>query len=467
VLRGRLLAALALVAITGTLAAGQANDAVTFTKDIAPILQKSCQSCHRPDGVAPMPLITYEHARPYARSIKARTQIRDKAGVMPPWYIEKAVGIQKFKDDISLSDAEIAKIAAWADNGAPRGNPADMPPPRTFADADAWQIGTPDLVVSSPTVDIKAVAPDWFGAIGDAPTNLTEDRYVAAVQVREVNDSRGKSSGRAKTVGGLYVFHHAAFVVVAGGDAAAGTAPTSTSIWPVHEVGRNADIFDVNAGRPLPANSRVIFNSIHMHANGIDTKARLEVGFKFHPKGYKPTANFMPLFIGDGPNLDIRPLEANQRLDAYYTLPQNAKISTYEPHMHAPGVRMCLEAIYGITVQTLNCSGYDHNWVRTYWYDDDSAPLLPKGTILHVVGYFDTTPANKNVADPRNWSGSGHRSVDNMLINLMQAIYLNDEQFQAEMAKRRERLQLTQGQTVIGCPLCGNAPAAPRAAGQN
>ena len=116
-------------------------------------------------------------------------------------------------------------------------------------------------------------------------------------------------------------------------------------------------------------------------------------------------------------------MEANQRVDAYFTLPQHMKISTYEPHMHAPGVRMCLEAIWGVTVQTLNCSKYDHNWVRAYWYADDAAPLLPKGTILHVVGYFDTTPANRNVPDPRNWSGSGHRSVDNMMINLMQAIY--------------------------------------------
>jgi hypothetical protein len=97
--------------------------------------------------------------------------------------------------------------------------------------------------------------------------------------------------------------------------------------------------------------------------------------------------------------------------------------------------------------------------VRAYWYADDAAPLLPKGTILHVVGYFDTTPANRNVADPRNWSGSGHRSVDNMMINLMQVITLTDEQFEAELAKRRQSLGLKGGETVIGCPLCGVAPA--------
>src|SRR6266496_2037460 len=120
---------------------------VTFSKDIAPILQRSCQNCHRPDGVAPMSLVTYEDVRPWARAIKTRTGIGPRAGVMPPWYVEKNIGIQKFHNDPSLSDDEIATIAKWADSGAPRGNPADMPPPKVYADHNAWAIGTPDLIV--------------------------------------------------------------------------------------------------------------------------------------------------------------------------------------------------------------------------------------------------------------------------------------------------------------------------------
>jgi mono/diheme cytochrome c family protein len=451
-----LLSVLALTTAVAPVATGQSKQQVTFTRDIAPILQRSCQQCHRPDSVAPMPLLTYEEARPYARAMKARTALRDKRGAMPPWFIEKNVGIQRFKDDFSLSEGEIATIAAWADAGAPRGDPADLPAPLVFADANAWRIGTPDLIVKSPTVEMKALSPDWFGVLEPVPMGLEEDRYVAAVEVKEVNDSRGKSA--RGTVGALYLFHHASYrPITPGGGSSIGT-------WPVHEVGRNADIFDADAGRLISAGSQLMFDSVHLHANGVDTKAHLEVGFKFHPRGYKPRVTFRQLFVGNGPDLDIRGMEANQRIDAYFTLPQHAKISTYEPHMHAPGVRMCLEAIWGITVQTLNCSKYDHNWVRAYWYADDAAPLLPKGTILHVVGYFDTTPANRNVADPRNWSGSGHRSVDNMMINLMQVITLTDEQFEAELAKRRQALGLKGGETVIGCPLCGAAPAPPRAA---
>ena len=133
---------------------------VTFSKDIAPILQRSCQNCHQPNSVAPMSLIAYKEVRPWAHSIKERTALRDKRGAMPPWYIEKNIGIQHYKNDPSLSDLEIAKIAKWADNGAPEGNPADMPPPIPLVDGTKWTLGEPDLVVSTPEVDVKAGAPD-------------------------------------------------------------------------------------------------------------------------------------------------------------------------------------------------------------------------------------------------------------------------------------------------------------------
>src|SRR6516162_10334945 len=103
--------------------AGAAAGEITFTKSIAPILQRSCQNCQRPEGVAPMPLTTYEEVRPWAREIKQRTLLGPHAGVMPPWYVEKDIGIQNFQNDFSLRDEEIGMIAKWVDNGAPRGNP--------------------------------------------------------------------------------------------------------------------------------------------------------------------------------------------------------------------------------------------------------------------------------------------------------------------------------------------------------
>jgi hypothetical protein len=424
---------------------------VTFAKDIAPILQRSCQNCHRPNGVAPMPLITYEDVRPWARAIKTRTGVGPRAGVMPPWYIEKNIGIQGYKDDPSLSDEEVAKMAKWADSGAALGNPADLPAARVFEDDRAWRIGKPDLVVRMKDLVVKASAPDWWGEVPSVATGLTEDRYVAALEIKEVNDVKPGGGDGRHTVGGRYVVHHMIWRTSVPG---AEQQDPLAGFWPVHEVGRNPDFFDPDSGRMLKANSDIVSDSVHLHSNGRDTMAHLEVGFKFHPKGYEPRLKPAFIALGNGVDIDIKPMEANQQLHAYAVLQEHTRIVTFEPHLHAPGMRMCLEAIWGINIQTLTCAGYDHNWVRGYAYADDYAPLLPKGTILHIIGYMDNSPANKNIPDPRNWQGSGNRSVANMFIDLGMRVSLSDEQFEAEMAKRREKLHLTRNDVVIGCPLC-------------
>jgi hypothetical protein len=465
ILRTMVAVALAVSVLPAAMSATQAppqtaaaGDQVTFAKDIAPILQRACQRCHRPDSIAPMSLMTYEEVRPWARAIKARTSLGPRSGVMPPWYMEKNIGIQKYKDDPSLSAEEIAKIAKWIDSGAPFGNPADLPPAQVFADARQWQIGKPDLIVSTPTIQMKAMSPDWWGAIGEAETGLTEDRYVAAVEYKEISESQGQVA--RQTVGGRFIVHHLSTRIVVGDepqDAAAGGLPT-------HEVGRNPDIFDPDAGRLLRAGSKLVFSSAHLHSNGRDTKSHIDIAFKFHPKGYQPrkTIRRMGLF-GNSMNLDIRPMEANQKFQAFTVLADNAKIVAFEPHMHAAGVRMCLDAIWGagVSFETLSCVGYDHSWVRIYTFADDAAPLLPKGTILRITGTFDNTPANKNVADPRNWSGLGHRSIDNMMNQLGEIQYLTDEDFQREMVQRRIKLGLKERQSVLGCPLCGTAKLPP------
>ena len=447
------------LASTGTLHAGQTvaadHSSVTFTKDIAPILQRSCQICHRPDSVAPMSLLTYQEARPWARAMKMRTSIGPRAGVMPPWYVEENIVIQRYKNNPSLSDEEIARIGAWADNGAPEGNPADLPPPLNWSTA-AWSIGEPDLITVLPDITVKGDAPDWWGEIETTPVGNTKDRYVAALEFKEINNVVPAARSR-DTVGGRFIYHHMIWstqVVGDDGEQDEERQRGTTTGWPVHEVGRNADIFDAKAGRLLSANSSVVSNSLHLHSNGRDTTGHLEIAWKFHPEGYEPEFRRVGRGLGNALDIDIRPMLANQELHAYSVLQQNQKISTFEPHLHAPGQRMCLEAIWGMNIETLTCVGYDHNWVRTYEYEDDYAPLLPKGTILHIVGYMDNSPTNRNIPDPRNWQGSGNRSVANMFIDLGLGVELSDEQFIAEMAERRERLGLGPNDHTLGCPLC-------------
>ena len=131
-------------------------------------------------------------------------------------------------------------------------------------------------------------------------------------------------------------------------------------------------------------------------------------------------------------------------MDGYYTMPQHGLMTTYEPHMHGTGKRMCVEALYpDQRREMLNCSAYDPGWVKVYVYEDGYAPLLPKGTVVHVIGWYDNTSKNRNVADPRNWKGWGNRSIDDMFILLPKVTFLDEEQY-AEVVAEREAMQQSQ-----------------------
>lgn len=436
---------------------GQGAPQVTFTKDVAPILQRSCQRCHGPNGLAPMALTTYQEVRPWAKAIKQKISSRE----MPPWFIEKNIGIQRFKDDPSLSDEEIATIARWVDGGVPQGNPADMPPARQFPAAGAWTLNEPDLVVSSPTFTLKAVAADWHGPLeGLAPTGLTEDRWVKSVEVREFRPEEAKLDKPAGPAGGLNLFtvHHSSVNVAAeeqeGEGEGAGARLRSGRVDQLpkgivsylYEVGQNPMIFPEDVGMLLPAGAKIEFPNNHLHSIGREVKVQIQVGFTFHPKGFTPKypRGLSGLPVGGDRELDIPPGEDNVRYDHYVTLPQPVKMVTFEPHLHSSGKRMCQEAIYSNGHrETLNCAGYNHNWVKAYVYDDDVAPLLPAGTILHTTSWFNNTASNPRVVDPRNWKGLGQRSVDDMAFMLSKFLPLKDEEFKEEVAKREAKRSRT------------------------
>src|SRR6186997_1448783 len=156
---------------------------ITFTKDVAPILQQKCQVCHQPDSIGPMPLISYEDAREYAEKISRKVSQR----LMPPWHIDRTIGIQEFKNDRSLSDEQIATLVGWADGGMQRGDPKDMPPAARFPDPTGWQLakefGEPDLVVKSEPYTLAAHTQDkWFRPVSE--TGLTEPRWVRAIEIK-------------------------------------------------------------------------------------------------------------------------------------------------------------------------------------------------------------------------------------------------------------------------------------------
>jgi hypothetical protein len=433
---------------------------ITFHKDIEPVLQRSCQNCHREGGVGPMPLVTYDQVAPFAGLIEYKTGLRDRAGAMPPWYMEKDIGIQNYKNDPSLSDEEIAAISHWARSGAPKGNLEDAPDSLVFDDSLKWTAGQPDLVVKTNSVTKLSGTADWWGEIDRIPVDIEKDRYVKSVEVVEVNDVNNQAGTGRDTVGGRYIFHHMIWST-ADLDENGQRIEDSVTGWPVHEVGRNPDIFDPEAGRLLRAGSYIYSDSVHLHSNGKDTTGHLEIGFRFHPEDYEPKYERILLGLGNGVDISISGNQNNQELHAYTVLEDHTKIITFEPHLHAPGERMCLEAIWGYTVETLSCVGYDHNWVRGYAYENDATPLLPKGTILHIVGYMNNTETNPNVPDSRNWQGSGNRSVTNMFIDLGMRVKMDEDQFFEEMENRRKALSLRPNDHVIGCPLCAAPLVAP------
>ena len=441
---------IAITAMMPSTAAGQSSskEPVTFTKDIAPLFQRSCVRCHRPGSIAPMSLITYEDARPWARAIKNKTsRPADDPERMPPWFIEKNVGIQKFKDDPTLSDKEIALIAAWVDGGAPRGNPADMP--KVLLADEAWTIGTPDLIVSSPNMTLKAVAPDFYGRQGPVPTGLTEDRYVKAVEFRERRHDTGAAQRKAGDLN-YFVVHHAVIAATAGrGEARSGevdqASGTSTEerrggglfnvVW---ELGQNATIYPDVLGVKLAAGSALNFD-LHTHSVGTEATFSIDVAFKLHPKGYKPKYTNAGSFNSLTYDLDI-PGGKETVVTALYPMSRAGLVLGFEPHLHSSGRKMCWEALYPSGYQeTLNCAGYNHNWVKVYHYEDEAAPLLPKGTVVKVTAWYDNTSSNPRVADPRNWKGWGSRSIDDMLFLLSRVIWLTDEEYAQEAAARAKK----------------------------
>ena len=394
---------------------------VTFTKDVAPIFQKSCQSCHHSGTSAPMSLMTYNDARPWARAIKEKVVVRD----MPPWHLDKTVGIRKYKNDRSLNDAEIATIARWVDSGAPQGNPADMPPPLTFTSDKEWFIGTPDLLV---TTDQDFVmypnGPDWwidqFGEV-----KMPEDRWIKAMEIKPSNPK---------------IVHHAVVYAIEP-DAPAGTPETGVQL---HEyaVGKYGDIFAENTGRLLKAGTRLRFD-MHYFAVGSDQHNKTTIAFKFYPKGVTPKYQVRSIAIRNLPNdeLDIPP-NTVVRTDGYYRLNRNARIDAFQPHMHMRGRGMTLEAI-NLDNTTTILSSVDHfnfNWHINYIYADDVTPLLPAGTVLHMIGIHDNTAANRRNPDPNMWAGFGERSVDDMLQVWLDIVYLDDAEYQRQVLERKTKL---------------------------
>jgi len=417
---------------------------VTFSKDIAPIFQAKCQECHQPNSIAPMSLITYREVRPWARSIRERVVTRQ----MPPWHIDRSVGVQKFKNDMSLTDEQVATIVRWVDEGAPEGNPKDLPPAKPLVTDNEWKAvrdgyGPPDLVVRSPEFTMPAQHQDvWFRPMSDIP--IAEQRWVKIVEIRPTN------------LKGRRILHHSIAYLVLNNDPDAVSTGTSSGRrgdnaadlvnrrpqlmeW---AIGKGYDLYRPGTGKLLVPGEKISWDE-HIHAVGEDITAGSEIGVWFYKKGEEPTKrSYLIGFTGlrDARALDIPP-NSYAQTEGFTALKENTLIENFQPHFHLRGKSMQVEAILpdGSSQIISYVGNFNFNWMTNYIYADDAAPVLPKGTMIHVTAWYDNTKNNKNNPDPEQWVGYGDRTVDEMAHAWMNVVYLTDDEYKALLAQRKEK----------------------------
>src|SRR3989441_4892454 len=256
-------------------AAADAVEAPTFTRDIAPIFQEKCEACHRPDSIAPMSLMTFAEARPWARSIKARVSDRQ----MPPWQIDRTVGIQKFKNDRSLTDDQVETIVRWIDAGAPQGDPKDMPPAKQWPDGQGWNFAAafgqkePDLIIKSYYFTMPAVSQDvWDKRV--TPSGITEPRWVRAIEIRP------------ETVKGRRITHHAiAYLEQTEAGVAAGPGPPPPFMERAR--GKQGEMMRPGTGKLLLPRSKFRWD-IHYSQAREEITNKKGMGISFYTQGQEP-----------------------------------------------------------------------------------------------------------------------------------------------------------------------------------
>jgi hypothetical protein len=364
--------------------------AITYTKQVARLIQQRCQSCHRPDGVAPFALMTYEQARGWSRTMREVVAQRR----MPPWHADPRYG--KFLNDRSLTPGEIETLVNWVDAGAPKGDERDMPAPASFP--KGWTIGTPDRVVEMPQeyeVPAEGVLPYKEFTVDPG---FKEDVWVE----------------RAEAKAGCKAVHHIIIYLVQGGrpkfdflgnsTALTGTAPGDMPL-----------ILRPGQAKKIPAGARIMFE-VHYTPNGKVERDRSAVALIFAKQPPKQEVMTHAL-----PKVDIRipPGDANHREESVFTFPENRRILSLMPHMHLRGKSWEYRILYpdGRAETILNVPRYDFNWQSIYRFADP--PLLPKGARLQCIAHWDNSAANPANPDATKLITFGPQTWDEMMLGWM------------------------------------------------
>jgi hypothetical protein len=396
----------------------------TFSKDVAPIVFTKCAGCHRPGEVAPMSLTSFKEVRPWAGAIREKVASR----VMPPWHADRAYG--SFRNNPSLSQAEIDTIVGWVNAGAPEGNPKDTPGLPKFA--EGWQIGKPDQVLEMAT-DFEVPA---RGTIDyqyfEVPTNFKEDRWMQAGEVRAgdrphvhhiivyVREPEARTRANVVNIRPILAPGERPSLPSprsqTGGGAAAATVPAATRAtdnmlvnW---AVGEDAPVFTPGMAKKIPAGSTLIFQ-VHYTTNGTAGRDRSRLGLIFSKE---PPAQEIRTAAIANPVFAIPGGAADHQVEAEATFTDDVKVWTMHPHMHLRGKDMTYTATYpdGRQEIVLRVPKFDFGWQTDYWL---AQPIsLPKGSKLHVTAHFDNSAANKANPDATATVRWGDQTWEEMMI---------------------------------------------------
>jgi Copper type II ascorbate-dependent monooxygenase, C-terminal domain len=396
------LAALGTVALVSTAMGAETNGgAPTFSKDVAPILNKNCVSCHRPGEIAPMSLLTYDQARPWARSIREKVS----RGLMPPWHADAPRGV--FLNDRRLNDNDKATLIAWADAGAPQGNPKDLPPAPKFA--EGWEIGTPDVVLTMTkpyTVPPNGTIAYQYFMI---PTNFTEDKWVQAIEVKPGVRSVvhhilvfAKPPQSAEAMRPTEAFFPVIPHMV---NAKAGGPPQEQPSFGVGQgsliattaPGTNAMIYGPGDAIKIQAGSTLLLQ-VHYTANGTGAADQSSVGLIFAkepPQREIHNSAFVNLLM------KVPAGDPDQAIDSAIEFKEDAHITALFPHTHLRGKGWEYRLIYpdGRSEVVLSVPRYDFNWQTYYIF---AKPLaVPKGARLEATAHYDNSVNNPSNPDPK------------------------------------------------------------------
>lgn len=380
-----------LLLVSGPTVTTTGENNVTFTKDVAPIFYKNCTGCHRPGEIAPMSLLTYNDARPWAKSIREKVANRE----MPPWHADPKHG--EWRNDRRISQEAINTILAWVNNGAREGDPKDLPPMPEYT--PGWRIGKPDQTFSAPEQSVPAEGVVAYQYL-TVPTNIKEDRWITSAEVR--------------SSAGAVVHHVIVFVQEPGA-----TSRLQAKLLVGFAPGEDPAVFRPGYGRKIPAGSNLLFQ-IHYTPNGTPAKDVTTVGLIYAKSPIQHTVLTRPVLQTA---FEIPAGHPNYEVKSSFTFNESAHLYSFMPHMHLRGKDFEYKAVFpdGTSRILLSVPRYDFSWQTYYVLKDPIA--VPKGTRIECVAHFDNSTNNKYNPDPTKAVKWGDQTWEEMMIGWMSFVY--------------------------------------------